>query len=87
MAATATVTHRITVPKKVSAFLTRKAKEEKTTLSGAIATLIEEHNEMLDAIEDRHLSMIADERVATSDGKYLPSEEFWKLAHEVPYNP
>ena len=45
MAATATMTHRVTLPKKASAILTRRAKMEKTSISNVILSLIEESDE------------------------------------------
>ena len=42
MTTTATATHRVTIPKKMSEFIARKAKSENTTFSQAAVNMIEE---------------------------------------------
>jgi len=56
-------------------------------MSNVIVALIEERDALLDEIEDLHLSIKADERLAASDGKYLTHEEVLKLAETIPYTP
>ena len=80
----ATETYEITLPKRVVKPLARRAKSDRSTLSEIILRIIQEHEEMM---EDLYLSRVADERDATSDGKCLTHEEFWKLAKDVPYSP
>ena len=75
MSATATMRHTVTLPKKASAFLTRKAKSGNTTVSSVIVTLIDDYNERM---EDLRLSAILAKREAESDGKYISHEDAWK---------
>jgi len=70
----ATATHRITMPKKVSNLLTRRAKAENTTLSGAFLAFIEDALDEISDEEDRRLSAICAERRATRT-KLIPLEE------------
>ena len=83
------MTHPITAdfPPDAYAILERKAKSEKKTLAQTVVEIIEDALDYIDDEEDMRLSAICDERLATSDGKYMSSDEFWKRAHEVPYNP
>ena len=90
MSATVTATHRVTLPKKASAFLAKRAKSEKVSISHVIVALIEERAELLDELEDMRLSSICEERRAereASGEKLIPHDEFWKLAKDIPYNP
>jgi len=90
MAATATITHRLTMPKKTSALLTRRAKAEKTTLSKAFTKLVKEHEEMLEDIEDARFAQTCAERHAewkADGGKFVSFEEAMKLAETIPYTP
>ena len=82
MTATATVTHRFTMPKEVSDRLERKAKAEKTTLSGAFLRIVEDYiddeEDELDDEEDLRLSQIIAERIAgrkAKGGRLIPLEE------------
>ena len=82
MTATATVTHRFTMPKEVSDRLARKAKAEKTTLSGVFLRIVEDYiddkEDELDDEEDLRLSKICDERMAAIKAgrdKLIPLEE------------
>ena len=86
----ATMTHRVTMPKKVSVFLARKAKRENTTLSEAFTKLVKEHEEMLEDIEDARFANICAERIAewkASGEKSISFEEAMKLAETIPYTP
>ena len=54
------VRHSITIPKKASTLLHRRAKATNSTLSKAIVDIILENDEMLDDLEDLRLSKIVD---------------------------
>ena len=82
MATTTTVTRRLTMPKEVSDRLERKAKAEKTTLSGAFLRIVENYlddeEDILDDEEDLRLSNIIAERIAerkAKGGRLIPLEE------------
>jgi len=74
MIATTTTTHRVTMPKKMSSYLSRKAKSEKISMSQAIQNIVEEYHEM---VEDLRLSAILAEREAQGE-KLIPMSEVWK---------
>ncbi|MCL1919631.1 MAG: hypothetical protein FWG50_00910 [Kiritimatiellaeota bacterium] len=69
-----TATHRITMPKRVSNLLARRAKAGNTTLSGAFLALVEDALDEISDEEDRRLSAICDERIRTST-VLIPLEE------------
>lgn len=80
----ATSTHRVTMPRKVSDLIARRAKARSTSFSQEILGLVE------DAIgreEEGHIWEIALEREKTCTGDLISDDEFWKLADEVPYRP
>jgi len=68
----ATATHRITIPKKASELLAQRAKEENTTISGAVLRMIEDATEYA---EEGHIWEEALERKRTCTGKFVPLEE------------
>ena len=67
----ATATHRVTIPKEMSDLLTGRAKSRKQTLSQMLIEIVEDH---IDDEEDRYLSKISEERLATCT-KRIPLEE------------
>ena len=74
MAPAATMTHRLTMPKKMSALIARKAKNENTTLSQAFVKMMED---AIEYAEEGHIWELALERKRTNTGEYLTHEEFW----------
>jgi len=80
----ATSTHRVTMPKKVSAFLTKKAKAQNTSFSQVILDMIQD---AIEYAEEGHIWEEALMREKTCTGDFVPNDEFWKLANEIPYNP
>ena len=82
MASTATmVTHRLTMPKKMSARLSQRAKADNTTLSAVIAQVVKEHEEMREDIADMRFAQICAERLAdvkAGRDKLIPMSEIWK---------
>ena len=80
----ATSTHRVTMPKKMSAFLAKRAKSGRTTVSKTVTELLAAQIEYL---EEGHIWEEALERKRTSDGNCIPHDEFWKLAEKIPYTP
>ena len=77
----ATATHRITIPKKVSELLVRRAKTEKTTISGAVLSMIED---AVEYAEEGHIWELALERKRTSAGeKRIPLSEVWSSQDDV----
>jgi len=70
----ATATHRVTIPKKTSNFLAKRAKASDVSFSSALNALVEEHIEMM---EDLRLSAILAEREAEGE-KLIPMSEIWK---------
>ena len=79
-----TMPNPVAVPPKVLVFLTRKAKQENTTLSQAFASMMED---MIEYAEEGHIWQEALEREKTCTGELIPNDEFWKLADEIPYTP
>jgi len=82
--ATATMTHRLTMPKNMSMLLSRRAKAENTTLSQAFVRMMKDARLYA---EEGHIWELALERERTSNGEYIEHDEFWKLAAEIPYVP
>ena len=74
MTATTTITHRVTMPKKMSLLIAKRAKSENTTMSKTIQHIVEEYHEML---EELRLSAILAEREAGGE-KLIPMSEIWK---------
>ena len=69
-----TATHRITMPKKISNMLAKKAKAGNTTLSGAFLAIVEDALDEMSDEEDKRFSAICDERISTAT-KFTPLEE------------
>jgi len=80
----ASMTATLTAPAKAKALRppTRKAK-----VHSFAQPVIEDEEDELSDEEDLHISRVMAERLETSDGNYVPHDEFWKLAMEVPYAP
>ena len=77
----ATATHRVTMPKKVSALLARRAKAENVSMSKAILGMIED---AIEYAEEGHIWELALERKRTSAGeKRIPLSEVWKPSDGV----
>jgi len=74
----------MTMPRHVSDMLDRKARQESVPLSKAILGMIED---AIEYAEEHHIWEEALERKRTCTGDLMEWDEFWKLAHEVPYNP
>ena len=75
MIATATATHRVTMPKKMSLFLKRRAKAENTTLSHALVKM------MVDAklyAEEGHIWEEALNNAKTCTGDFVSHADAWK---------
>jgi len=72
-----TLTHPVTAefPPGVYDLIGRKAASEKKTIAQTVVDLIEDALDYIDDDEDKYLSEIADERIASSDGNYIPLEE------------
>jgi len=90
-------THRVTMPKRMSNLLSRRAKAQNTSFSQAFVSMVEDaieyeaerdlEEDAIDYEEERYLGEVALERERTCTGKLIPNDEFWKLANEIPYNP
>ena len=81
MTATATATHRVTIPRKVSTRLARRAKAENITFSAAFAKLADEHEKMLEELDDMRFANVCAERLAdvkAGRDKLIPMSEIWK---------
>jgi len=74
MTATATMTHRLTMPKKMSVFLAKKAKQKNTTLSQAFIQIMED---AMEYAEEGHIWELALERDKTCTGDLVPMSEIW----------
>lgn len=72
MTATAIATHRVTMPKKVSLLLSRKAKSENITFSKALLAFVEAQIEYL---EEGHIWEEALENAKTCKGNLVPLDE------------
>jgi len=71
----------MTMPRRVSDILDKKAKRESVPLSKAILAMIEDALDEISDEEDKYLSDIADERIAASDGTFIPMSEIWTPEH------
>ena len=76
----ATATHRVTMPKKMSTFLARRAKSENTTVSKVILSLIvesadTEDDDPISEKEARYLVARAERNEEESKGKRLYTHE------------
>ena len=81
MATTATATHRVTIPRKVSTRLTRRAKAEHTTISAVFVKLADEHEAMSEELEDIRFAAVCEERLAdvkAGRDQLVPMSEIWK---------
>jgi len=74
MAVATMTTHKVTVPRKVSSIIARKATKEKTSISQAILDLIEA---AIEKEEDEHFGQIALAIKAETTG-FCTHEEAWK---------
>ena len=75
MAATATMTYRVTLPKKASVFLSRKAKKENTTIPREISRIVED---MIEYAEEGHIWEEALRNAKTCTGDFVSHEDAWK---------
>ena len=73
----ATSTHRVTMPKKMSALLTKRAKAQNTSFSQAFIAMVED---AIEYAEEGHIWELALEREKTCTGKFLTHEEVWGSA-------
>ena len=80
----ATSTHRVTMPKEVSALLTKRAKTQKTSFSQVVLDMIQD---AIEYAEEGHIWEEALMREKTCTGEFISNDEFWKLANEIPYKP
>ena len=78
----ATATHRITMPKKISNMLAKRAKAGNTTLSGAFLAIVEDalDDDPISEEEERQLVERAERNEERSKGKRLYThKEAWGL--------
>ena len=81
MAATATATHRVTLPRKVSTRLAQRAKAENTTISAVFVKLADEHAEMSEVLADLRFAEVCKERradIKAGRDELVPMSEIWK---------
>ena len=83
----ATQTHRVTIPRKISTILSKRAEADNVSFSQAFCAVFEEHMEML---EDLRLSRILAEREAAGErliqlsnaAEYAEEGHIWEEALE-----